>query len=115
MLESAFRANNPAVFGVRGRGDPGVRGLLLSGKGSDEELRRGSTACRSRCVGRGLSIGCRRTELDDAALFKDLALPVFDEVANPPGGALSILPDSLIRDLAEAVAVVLLLPSLCCD
>lgn len=114
LLLSERGGGSPAVFGVAGLDELGTLGDLFSGKGSDDELRRASTACRSRCEGRVLSSGCRRTDLEELALFNELARPDFDEEASPPGGALNIRPDSFSLDLADAVAVVLLRAILCC-
>lgn len=114
LVDSDWRSGNPAVLGVRGRGETGSFGDLLSGRGNEEELSRASTTCKSRREGLGLSSGCRRTDCEELALFNELARAGFDSEASPPGGALDILPESLTLVLADAVAVVLLRAILCC-
>lgn len=86
---------------------------MFSGKGNDEELRRASTACRSKREGLALSIGCRRSDCEEFARLSELDRPDFVDDASPPDGALATRPDSFSLDLADAVAMVLLLAILC--
>jgi hypothetical protein len=109
----------PAVAGVDGLDAVILGEDRASGKGSDDELKRGSDMLRSKWGGRGRgSNGCLRVDCEDCGLVRELALPGFGRVSagSPPfAGALAILLESFaLLARVDPGVVVLLRTTFCC-
>jgi len=102
------------VAGVGGRVT--IFGVRNSGRGSDDELRRGSAACRSRRGGRLGLTGVLGFDPEDCGLVREDALADFVRVSDDKElGPLGVLlPSFALLVRAEPGVVVLLRIIFCC-
>lgn len=119
--DSAGRIGSPAVAGVVGL-VADILGERASGKGREDELKRGSAGSRSRRGGRGRASKGRLRLVplvpEDCDLVRDNARADFGRESAAPGpfaGALMILPVSLaLLVRVDPGVVVLLRATFCC-